>query len=135
MPRWKTTENILYPEKDGEYFDENWMNYNSIYQYLPPNPLWNEERLIRFEDVDIWEVISERGGISGVYAAWCPYAHYFIVTNQWRIVAEFWGIEGEKKLIEYMKNNDMYFSINKVWIDDNHIDSYANPIENKIILP
>lgn len=38
MPRWKTSEQILNLPKDGEFFDENWMNYNSIFQYIPPSP-------------------------------------------------------------------------------------------------
>ena len=38
MPRWKTTKNILVDNQ--EYFDETWMNYDSITQYMPPNPKW-----------------------------------------------------------------------------------------------
>lgn len=135
MPRWKTTENILHLSKDGEYFDENWMNYDSIYQYLPPNPPWNEERLIRFEDVDIWEVIAEWSGLSGIYAAWCPHAHYFIVTDHWTVVAEFWGIEGEKRLHQYMIDNNIPFSLNKIWVEEDNISHYINPTDNKLILP
>jgi hypothetical protein len=135
MPRWKTTENILKLSKDGEFFDENWNNYDSLSQYIPPNPQWSANRLIRVEDVDLWEVIFEKGGLSGVYAAWCPYSHYFIVTSYWTIVAEFWGVEGERQLHQYMIDNQMPFSLNKVWVEDEDMLSYVSPTDNKLILP
>jgi hypothetical protein len=135
MPRWKTTEQILNLSKDGEFFDENWMNHDSIYQYLPPNPQWNENRPIKFEDVDIWEVLFESGGFSGIYAAWCPYAHYFIVTHDWTIVKEFWGIQGEKDLQKYLTQIGVPFSTNKIWVDEDVVQHYINPTENKLIIP
>ena len=134
MPRWKTTENILIPNKDGEYFDENWMNYDSIYQYIPLKTPWEENRLIKFEDVDLWEVIVEWSGLSGVYAAWSPYAHYFIVTDNWKIVGEYWGIDGEKKLQNYLIENNIRFSLNKIWVDDEEFISYTKNTQNKIII-
>jgi hypothetical protein len=135
MPRWKSTEQILNSSKDGEVFDENWMNYDSIYQYLPPNPKWNGNRPIRFEDVDVWEVLFEWSGLSGVYAAWCPYAHYFIVTDHWRIIKEFWGIQGEKDLQKYLIEINVPFSLNQVWVDDDDFITYTAASENKLIIP
>lgn len=135
MPRWKATEQILNLSKDGEVFDENWMNYDSIYQYMPPHPEWKEERPIKFEDVDIWEVIFEWSGLSGVYAAWCPYAHYFIVTDRWTIIKEFWGIQGEKDLQKYLTEIGVPFSTNKIWVDEDVVQHYVNPTENKLIIP
>jgi hypothetical protein len=118
MPRWKSTNNILSQIHDGELFDENWMNYNSIYQYMPPNPVWGSERPIKFEDVDIWEVIYESSGPLGVYAAWCPYAHYFVVMNGWSITHEFWGIEGELKLNKLLKSMGIFLQNNLLWVDE-----------------
>ncbi len=135
MPRWKTTENILVPQKDGEYFIEDWMNYESLSQYLPPSPIWLENRSIKFEDVDLWEVIVEWTGLSGVYAAWAPYAHYFIVTNEWKIVAEFWGIQGELKLQQYLKSINIPFSLSKIWVDEENFQSYTKETSNKLIIP
>lgn len=134
MPRWKTTEQLLHVSKDGELFDENWMNYDSIYQYMPPSTFWNEQRPIKFEDVDVWEVIAEWTGLSGIYAAWLPYSHYFIVIENWKIVSEYWGIEGEKLLQEDMKKNNIPISLNKVWIEDESIKIYTNDSENKKII-
>jgi hypothetical protein len=87
MPRWKTTENILHLNKDGEFFDENWMNYDRIWQYAPEPVPWDGDRPIRFEDVDLWEVITEMSGPVGVYGAYQPYAEYYVITSGWKVVA------------------------------------------------
>jgi hypothetical protein len=134
MPRWKSTEQILSLSKDGEVFDENWMNYDSIYQYMPPSPRWEEDRLIKFEDVDIWEVIYEASGPLGVYAAWCPYAHYFIVMHHWRIVDEFRGLDGERQLYKLLTDMGINLSLNKVWVDDKDIKPYFSYTSNNTII-
>ena len=107
MPRWKATEQILHLSKDGEVFDENWMNYDRISQYAPPSPAWNGDRPMRVEDVDIWEVITEMSGPVGVYAAWCPYNEFYIVTAGWRIVAEFSGWQANKRLEDFLIANSI----------------------------
>lgn len=109
MPRWKSTQNLLNVKNDGEVFDENWMNFEKISQYAPPHPKWESDREIRFEDVDIWEVIVEYGGPLGVYAAWCPYEEYYIVMKNWSIVAEFVGWNANKKLEQYLIENDITY--------------------------
>lgn len=124
MPRWKTTQSLL--SDDREYFDENWMNYESIDQYSPKGKIWNEKRKIQFQDVDLWEIISEWGGPGGIYAAWSPYAHYFIVIHNYQLVHEFWGISGEKELQKFMKKNNIPFSKNKVWIEDCEMKYYLS---------
>jgi hypothetical protein len=136
MPRWKATEQILNLSKDGEVFDENWMNYDSIYQYMPERITWKENRPIRFEDVYVWEVISEMSGPIGIYAAWQPYAPYFVAMKNWSIDQEFWGVKGEGRLHKYMINHGIHVSINKVWVDEEYANLYKNEIDGiKIILP
>lgn len=107
MPRWKETKQILALKHDGEVFDENWMNYDRIWQYAPPNPEWTGDRPMRVEDVDIWEVITEMSGPIGVYAAWCPYGELYIVTNGWRIVQEFSGWKANERLEQYLIANNI----------------------------
>lgn len=99
MPRWKTRDNLLVGN-DGEMFDPNWMDRPTM-QAPMPHP-WKERRPIRFEDVDIWEVICEFTGLSGVYAAWCPYAEYYVVMQNWTIVAEFDGPNANSDLERYL---------------------------------
>lgn len=135
MPRWKSTEQIINLSKDGELFDENWMNYHSIYHYMPNPTKWKENRLIKFEDVDIWEVIAEITGPISIYAAWQPYAPYFVVIKNWTIEKEFWGTEGEQRLHQYMINHGINISLNQLWVDEEDISLYKNEVGGtKIIL-
>lgn len=102
MPRWKETKQILALQNDGEVFDENWMNYDRISQYAPPSPQWSSDRPMRWEDVDIWEVITEMSGPIGVYAAWCPYDELYIITRGWKIEQEFSGWKANERLEQYL---------------------------------
>ena len=107
MPRWKSTEQIINLHKQGEVFDPDWMNYDSIFQYMPEPTEWTETRPPRVDEVDIWEVISETGGPVGVYAAWQPHAELYIVTRGWRIVQEFSGWEANRRLEKYLQANNI----------------------------
>ncbi len=80
MPQFKTTQNILKDFGDEVWHDNN-MDSDKI--VLPPSPDWSYDRVMNFEDVEIWEVIIERGGGIAVYAAWCPYAEYYIIRHNW----------------------------------------------------
>jgi hypothetical protein len=78
MPQFKSTMNI-FKDFGDEVFNENWMDSNKI--VLPPSPDWTYDRVMELEDVDIWEVIIERGGGVAVYASWCPYAEFYLVRH------------------------------------------------------
>jgi hypothetical protein len=111
--RWKTTEQIINLHKDGEVFDENWMNYDSIFDYMPEPIPWNEARAPRIDEIDIWEVITEVSGPVGVYAAYQPYAELYIVTRNWRIVEEFSGWRANSRLENYLKKENIPYPIQK----------------------
>jgi len=80
MPQFKTTQNILKDFGDEVWHDNN-MDSDKI--VLPPSPDWSYDRVMNFEDVEIWEVLIERGGGVALYAAWCPYAEYYIIRHNW----------------------------------------------------
>ena len=107
MPRWKATEQLLSLKRDGEVFEDNWMDRDTL--QMPPSPKWAEERPMRVEDVDIWEVITEMSGPVGVYAAWCPYGELYIVTHGWRIVQEFSGWMANERLEQFLLANGIQF--------------------------
>lgn len=111
MPRWKTTANLLNVKNDGEVWQERWMEGNSL--VIPPHPVWTAHREISFNDVYIWEVICETSGLSGVYAAWCPYAEYYIVTQNWSLMAEFSGPNANNNLELYLQANGVDYPKSK----------------------
>jgi hypothetical protein len=87
MPRFKTTEMIL--KGIEEYFDENWMD--TPFLQLPKYDNWDYSRELQIEDVDIWEVISEASGPTGLYASWLPYAEFYMIIINRQIDSTYYG--------------------------------------------
>jgi hypothetical protein len=117
--RFKSTQNIF---KDfSEVYDVNWMESNKI--VLPPSSPWNYKKEMKIEDVDIWEVIYEQGGGVGVYAAWNPYAEFYLIRVGWFLESKNYGFEtyygpgAHKKVQKRMKDMNISYSINKIWVD------------------
>lgn len=124
MPIFRTTKNII--SDTGEFFDENWMDFNTL--VLPPSPKWDYKKPIKFEDVDIWEVIAETGR-GKVYAAWCPYAEFYIILTP--EISQFgWGVkdietyESHKDVLKRIKELKIPFNLHKKWVDENEIIYY-----------
>lgn len=87
MPRFKSTYNILIDNK--EVYDENW--FDTPFLQLPPNPKWDNKRQLQVEDIDIWEVISEMSGPTGIYASWMPYAEFYMIVLNGKIDSTYYG--------------------------------------------
>lgn len=79
MPFFKTTYNILKKPDEDELHNDNW--FDTPFLTLPPSVPWDYKREMKVEDVDIWEVLVEHGGGLGVYAAWSPYAEFYLITT------------------------------------------------------
>lgn len=94
MPIFKTNQDI-FKTFGEEVYDPN--TFDTPFLTLPPSPEWDNSRELQIEDVDIWEVIYEAGGGNSLYAAWCPYAQFFMLLINGS-VETFYGIHGEKML-------------------------------------
>lgn len=117
--RFRTTENIF---KDfGEFFDPNWMDSNKL--ILPPKTDWDYKREMRFEDVNLWEVIYEQGGAVAVYASWDPYAEFYLVRVGWHKEAQGHGFEtyygpgANKQVQKRMKELNLHFVTQQHWVE------------------
>jgi hypothetical protein len=124
--RFKSTKNIF---KDfSEVFDPNWMDSNKI--ITPPKKDWDYKRPMQIEDVDIWEVIYEQGGAVGIYAAWDPYAEFYIIRVGWILEQQGHGVEiyygpgSMNKMIARAKELGIPISTDKVWIDPDNMWLY-----------
>lgn len=101
MPQFKTTQNILKDFGDEVWHDNN-MDSDKI--ILPPSPDWSYDRVMNFEDVEIWEVLIERGGGVALYAAWCPYAEYYIIRHNWgEDIEAFYGRFVQPQVLERLE--------------------------------
>jgi len=92
MPRFKSTQNIF---KDGlEEFDPNWMS--KPFLELPPSIPWDNSKDLQPEDIDLWEVVAEMSGPTGVYAAWLPYAEFYMIVHNGNIDSTYYGDGSDK---------------------------------------
>ena len=117
--RFKSTHNIF---KDfGEVFDPNWMDSDKV--IYPPKYDWDYARELQIEDVDIWEVIYEQGGGVGVYAAWCPYAEFYLIRTGWWNVAAgkdietYYGPGADVAVQKRAKELNIPLFTNKIWVE------------------
>jgi hypothetical protein len=123
---FKSTQNIF---KDfGEFFDSSWMNSDTV--TTPPSTPWDYSRELQIEDVDIWEVIYEKGGGIGVYASWSPYAEFYLIktgpnSNEYGYNIEtYYGPNSQKKLINRAKKLGISLSLNKIWVEPEDMPLY-----------
>ncbi len=79
MPIFKSTFNILKKCDEDEAFDSKWFSGDTL--QLPPKIDWDYKRPLQIEDIDIWEVLYEASNGIGVYAAWLPYAEFYMITT------------------------------------------------------
>jgi hypothetical protein len=110
MPIFKSTKNIFVD--NNEYFDPNWMDSDRI--ILPDTKEWTYDRELQIDDIDLWEVISEFSG-GGVYAAWCPYAEYYmVVLPSWAGgVMTFYGKDCLPRVKQYLNEKHIPWKVQK----------------------
>jgi hypothetical protein len=58
---------------------------------LPDSDNWDYSRELQIEDIDLWEVVSEASGPTGLYAAWLPYAEFYMIVNRRQIDSTYYG--------------------------------------------
>lgn len=130
MPFFRTTHNIV--KDNNEYFDPNWMDSNTL--KLPPKKDWDYKREMTIEDVDLWEVLYEQGSV-GVYAAWLPYAEFYMFKPPWQMLEKGWGLEtyyganASNNVADRLKKFGIYLPKHKVWVDNEDLWLYY-PKEN-----
>lgn len=92
MPLFKTTYNILKKPWEDELYDENWNDSNKL--IVPKSDgNWDYGRPLTIDDIDIWEILYEAGGSNGVYAAYSPYAEFYMIRVGWHLESQGYGIE------------------------------------------
>jgi hypothetical protein len=128
LPFFKTTKNILSTPWEDELWNDNWMDSDKL--LLPPKIEWDYSRELKIEDVDIWEVIYQQGGGTGVYAAWSPYAEFYMITlpnlNVFPDRIEtYYGPDASEKVIKRCKELKIPVSVNKHWVDPEDLWKYT----------
>jgi hypothetical protein len=148
MPEFKSTYNILKKQDEDEAFESKWFESNEI--VLPPSKEWDYKRELTVEDVDYWEVLYERGGGVGVYAAWQPYAEFYMITTGLdfkndarninghlyhdRVFETYYGPGAEHKVKQRAKELGILLLEQTTWVEDKDMWLHSNTSQpsNKI---
>jgi hypothetical protein len=139
MPIFRSTKDILITPWEDEVFDPNWMDSDTL--KLPPKKDWDYTRELKIENVNIWEVIAERGGGCGVYASWDPYAEFYMITPGWLLKSQNYGVEtyygagAQEQVKKRMRHYGLHVPEFKVWVEPADMWLYEKPITNTLILP
>jgi hypothetical protein len=121
MAIFKTNRDIFTAPWEDELFNENWMDHDV--PYAPPTVNWKYDREMRVEDVEIWEQICYKSGGIGLYAAYLPYAEFYIVTGKWiqakpSNVECFYGPGSMQAAYRRAKELGLIVAVQKTWVDD-----------------
>jgi hypothetical protein len=134
MPIFKSTYNILKKPDEDEVFNPNWMDSDKL--VLPPTKPWDYQREMTIEDVDIWEVLVENGGGFGIYASWCPYAEFYLITTgsdernvwsngnntyndkHWEV---YYGAGAQELVKKRAKDFNLHLPTFKLWVEDQNM--------------
>jgi hypothetical protein len=140
MPIFKTTKDILKNPWEDELFNPNWMDSDKL--QLPPKREWDYKRELYLEDVNIWEVLFHQGGGIGVYAAWDPYAEFYLITLPYFIIKEnsietYYGVGAQNRVRRRAKEFGINLSSNEIWVEPEDMWLYQDPEpkSNTLILP
>ena len=138
MPTFKTTKNILTTPWEDELWDDNWMDSDKL--ILPPHSDWDYKRELQIEDVSVWEVIYQQGGGLGIYAAWDPYAEFYLITqHQFAVrtnaIETYYGPGAQTAVQKRIKELGVPVQAKPKWVDDDYMWLFEEPKANVLILP
>ena len=137
MPFFKSTYNILKKPWEDEVYDPNWMDSDTL--KLPKKTKWDYKREIQVEDVQIWEVLYEGGGAKGVYAAWEPYAEFYMIRVGFQLeeqghgVETYYGAGAQELVMKRMVELGYPLNVTKTWVETEDMWLHQSPDPDKII--
>ena len=124
MPQFRETSAIFTDEKTN-IFDKDWDIVNKP-AFFPPNSDWDYQRDMMIEDVNIWEVILEQSNGPSLYAAWDPYAEFYMIVDSSSMSVEyFYGSKSSQKVFKRMKELGQNLAVSKAWVEPEDMWLYS----------
>jgi hypothetical protein len=121
MPIFRSNKDIFMSGEE-ESFDHS--KFDIMNKFVPPlNKEWDYSKELHVENVELWEVIYEEGSQIGVYAAWEPYAEFYMIINKTEIFT-YYGKGALKKTVKKIKELKFPISYNKQWVSNDHMWLY-----------
>jgi hypothetical protein len=123
MPQFRETSAIFTDQKTN-IFDKDWDIVNKP-AFFPPNSDWDYQRDMMIEDVNIWEVILEQSHGISLYAAWDPYAEFYMIVDGVSMSVEyFYGSKSSQKVFKRMKELGQNLAVSKAWVEPENMWLY-----------
>jgi len=137
MPVFRSTKDIFKTPWEDEVFNPNWMDSDKL--ITPPTKDWSYDRELTVQDVDIWEELAARGGGLGIYAAWCPYAEFYMITlhgfrSMPNRVETYYGKGADKIVYNRAKELGINLQVFTNWVEDEQVKLINKPLESKSII-
>jgi hypothetical protein len=78
------------------------------------------EKNLDFNDVVMWEEIFYQGGNIGVYAAWSPYAEFYIIVHNLflkdqNLIEKFYGDNALHNLLKRLQEFEIEIPVKQKW--------------------
>jgi len=109
MPKFKNIIDIISNPWSSDFSLENSVSY------LPSSAPWNLDKEIKLDDVLIWEQLHYEPGNIGVYAAYNPYAEFYLITYNLFFKTEFkfetfYGVDAAQQCYDRATELGIYLS-------------------------
>lgn len=138
MPIFRGNRDIFKTPDQDEVFNTNWMDSDKL--VLPPSPAWDYHRAMTIDDVDIWEQIYYESGGLALYAAYCPFAEFYLITKRGIVdshfndytgdhIETFYGVDSGRQAYLRATELGMAIHVNTAWVDDQDLWLYM-PAKN-----
>jgi hypothetical protein len=137
MALFRSTKDI-YKTYGEEVYNSNFMDSNTIVS--PKKGKWDYKRELKIEDVEIWEVLYEDTLGWAIYAAWNPYAEFYMIrcpidhANGTSVYNTYYGAGSQDQIVKFMLENNIHINFNKIWVEPDEMWLYQPPDDKKIIL-
>ena len=136
MPLFRSNKDIFQTAGE-EVAERHWFDYEDV-MYTPKINKWDYKRELKVDDIDIWEAMYEDSWGLGIYAAYRPYAEFYMIKHvdyQGNTVLDtYYGAGAQDRIIKFMVENNIPVEMNQVWVEDSEMWLYYPPDDKKIIL-
>jgi hypothetical protein len=114
----------------AEILDTPWQDLDNVGSTTLDNSQWHYIREMQIDDVTLWEQIYYKGGHIGIYAAWDPYAEFYLLVYNLFIdtplgIRTFYGPNARTQIEEEASRLGITLTQNKIWVDELNIWQYV----------
>jgi hypothetical protein len=119
-------------KKTQEILNDNSLNVLKVKNHstkLPPQLDWDYTRTATLKDIALWEEIYRQPGNIGIYAAWSPYAEFYMIVYELFLgtsyeLETFYGKGAAENIFKKAKSLGITLEIQKIYTHPWHIPPF-----------